>query len=161
MLLKSLIWTLLFPLVTFCSFSQDTNFQAVLLSIESDYEYRYRPRARNQLLIDYQINAVYYRKKSNRKFKPTSIPSPLFFKDSVDYEELKTLILKNAENHVAPCAFRNKGSLKITLIYGSSHENVSVSYEFGSVISCADENNFATIRRIESAYVDLRKLIFE
>ena len=64
------------------------------------------------------------------------------------------------EDNKQLCSFRNKGSIKIKLIYGDSHENFSKTYEFGSVISCIDENDFKMIRRIENEYSNLVKQIF-
>ena len=51
------------------AFSQKNDFNSVLLSRESDYEYRYKPRTRDEILIDFQYSIVYYRKKFTQKIQ--------------------------------------------------------------------------------------------
>ena len=138
------------------AFSQKNDFNSVLLSRESDYEYRYKPRTR-----DFQYSIVYYRKNSHRKFKPSNLPVNNFFKDSINYEELDNLIRGMASETDMNCEFRNKGSYRITIIYGDSNHNYSRSFEFGSVISCKNEKDFWVLVNIQEEHLKMSKQIFK
>lgn len=143
------------------AFSQANEFQAVLLSRESDYHYRYKAKTRAEILIQYHEQKVYYRKKATRKFKQVDLPVNLFFKDSIDYGRLQTILVNGTSSETASCNFRNKGSIKIELIYGTSHQNFTRTYEFGSVLSCDLEEDYKLFRRIEEEYLKLDKQIFK
>lgn len=156
---KNLILT--FFLIIYTSlYGQINDFNAVLLSRESDYQYRYKPRTREEILINFQDSIVYYRKNSHKKFKPSKLPVNNFFKDSINYQELHDLIIGKSNETDANCEFRNKGSIKITIIYGDSNHNHSESYEFGSVIACIDEDQFLILKKIQEEFFLMEKLIF-
>jgi hypothetical protein len=153
---------LIFFLLVYTSIhSQNNNIKSVLLSVESDYHYNYKPKTREEILINFQENIVYYRKKSTKKFKVSNLPVNTFFKDSVNYEELDDLIIGTINGADVKCEFRNKGSIKITVIYGDSNHNYSESFEFGSVICCMDTADFTTLLKIEAAHLNMRNLLFK
>ena len=159
---KNLILTLFLLFVTIVSVhSQNDDINAVLLSRESDYHYRYKPRTREEILIDFQDSIVYYRKNSHRKFKPSKLPVNNFFKDSVNYQELGNMIIGISNETDLNCEFRNKGSIKITIISGDSNQNHSESFEFGTVISCKDEKDFWILKKIQLEHLNMRNQIFK
>lgn len=158
---KKIILSFLLLIVNTTSvLSQKNDFNAVLLSRESDYEYRYRPRSREQILIDFEDSLIYYRKRSNQKFKLSKLPYNNFFKDSINYQELDDLIAGMANETDLNCDFGNYGSMRITIIYGSSNQNYSESFEFGNVISCKDEKDFWILKRIQQEHLKMRNQIF-
>lgn len=148
---------LLFLFSSMSSFGQKIDFNVILLSIESDYFYSNKARTRKEILIDYVDSVVYYRKKSCRKFKKSDLPINLFFKDSINYLNLEDLITNHEKSN---CNFRNKGSIKITLIKGESSQNYARTYEFGSVISCKNEDDYLILQKIRKEYFDMINQIF-
>ena len=150
---------LLFFATAVSATSQTNEITSVLLSKESDYEYWYKPKTREQLLIDYQGSIVYYRKKAKQKFKVSAIPVNFFFKDSINYQKLDELIV-GMTNEDRNCYFRNKGSIIITLITGDSNHNYSQSFEFGSVISCKEDDQYIILRKIEEEFLKFNKQVF-
>lgn len=144
----------------FNAFGQTNDISAVLLSRESDHEYRYKSQSREQVLISFEDKTVYYRKRATQKFKISRLPLNYFFKDSINYDELDQLLIGKTNETDLNCEFRNYGSIRISVIYGSSSLNYTKSFEFGSVISCREEEYFAMLYRIQQEYSLIAKQLF-
>lgn len=142
-------------------YGQGNHVATVLISRESDYSENYKPRTRDQILINYNDGIVYYRKNPKRKFKKSDLSPNAFFQDSIDYQKLGSIIVAMTKDADPTCMFRNKGSIVITIVQGNSHQNVTRSYEFGSVISCSDDKEFLLLKRIEQEYFRMIKLLFD
>lgn len=149
---------LFFLLISTSTISQKNDFDAVLLSLEFDNFYTSKPRTRNEILINYSDSLVYYRKRADQKFKRSNLPINTFFKDSINYDNLENLI---TDYEKFGCRFRSKASIKISIIKGKTFQNYARTYEFGSVIRCADKSDFLILTNIWKVYGTMMDQIFD